>query len=303
MARIYARCVACGNTLPVIEMHKANPLDRGGKPGYVCNSCANMERNYTFANSVSKGTSKSENWTASHELELSGYTTIGKANLMHNGYAPTSDCSVELEMKSPIYNGFGGIVKYAKSIEKMLNSGDLEINYTCGDHLHIGRTDIINHLTGEVYDFNAECLDALWEFRYEILTPLNDYLSNNPGACRKVFGRALTGYADNINRAYENDRREHTNRYAFINFCTEGKNPVTGEKSPRYAKTLEFRINYFDNATQISKAVMLEKAIFSCMIVNFLDYYKAHDNIQSLKRQAIKTGEKLLRLFQKVEND
>lgn len=303
MARTHARCVVCGDIQPVAAMHKGNPLDRGGKPGYVCSICANSERNYSFANSLIKGKEKSENWTASHELELSGYTIIGKANLMHNGFAPTSDASVELEMKSPIYNGFGGIVKYAKSIEKMLNSGDLEINHTCGDHLHVGRTDIVNHLTGEVYDFNNFALDALWEYRFEILSPLNDYLTHNPDSCAYVFGRSLTYYAGNIQSAYRSERREHTNRYAFINFCTEGKNPLTGEKSPRFAKTIEFRINYFQNATQISKAIMLEKAMFSCMIVNFLDYWKAGDNNSVLKKQAVKTGEKLLRLFQKAERD
>ena len=303
MARIHARCIVCGDIHPVTAMHKANPLDRGGKPGYVCSVCANRERNYSYANSVIKGTEKSENWTASHELELSGYTIVGKSNLMHNGFEPTSDSSVELEMKSPIYNGFGGIVKYAKSIEKMLNSRDLEINHTCGDHLHIGRTGIVNHLTGEVYDFNSSALNILWEYRYEILTPLNDYLTQNPESCTKVFGRRFTYYANNIYEAYHNERREHINRYAFINFCTEGRNPVTGEKSPRFAKTIEFRINYFQNATQIGKAVMLEKAMFSCMITNFLDYWNAGDNNSVLKRQAAKTGEKLLRLFLNAERD
>lgn len=303
MARTTARCVACGNIHSVSEMFKGNPLDRGGKPGYICESCKNLVTNYSRPNNNVKGTNKSENYTCSIELEVAGYTPIGKANLLHNGFLPSSDSSVFEEMKSPIYNGFGGIVKYAKSIEKMLYSRDLEIDYTCGAHAHIGRKNIVNHLTGEVYDFNNKSLDALWAYRFEILTPLSDYLTAYPYSCDKVFGRFLTGFASDIQSAYKNDRREHTNRYAFINFCTEGKDSVTGEKSPEYAETLEFRINYFANATQFGKMLMLEKAMFSCMVVNFLDYWQAGDNNSALKRQAIKTGEKLLRLFVKAERD
>lgn len=301
MARTTARCVACGNIHPVSEMFRGNPLDRGGKPGYICESCRSFTANYTRGNNLVKGAIKSEEYTVMTELELSGFTDIGKANLMHNGFMPSHDSSVFCEMKSPIYNGFGGLVKYAKSIDKMLNSGDIEINYTCGAHVHIGRKNIVNHLTGEVYDFNNKSLDALWAYRFEILTPLNDYLAMRPYSCESVFGRSLTGFADNIHSAYGNDRRTHSNRYAFINFCTEGKNPITGEKSPEYAQTLEFRINYYQNATQFGKMLMLEKAMFSAIVVNFLDYWQSNDGPESLKKQAVKTGNKLLRLFQKAE--
>lgn len=287
MARTTARCISCGAIQPVIDMYRGNPLDRGGKPGYVCYDCRSFVANYSRANTNIKGTSKSENYTCSIELELSNYTTVGKANLMHNGFLPSSDCSVELEMKSPIYNGFGGIVKYAKSIEKMLVSRDLAIDHTCGAHIHVGRTDIVNHLTGELYDFNSDALEALWGFRYAILRPLSDYLFNNPDKCAAVFGRKLNRYAASIDEAFCNDRRSHDNRYAFINFCSSHS-------------TIEFRINFFKNATQFGKMVMLEKAMFSAIIVNFLDYWQASDNNVTLKRQAQKTGDKLLRLFIKA---
>lgn len=290
MARTNARCVSCGNIFPVSEMLKGNPLDRGGKPGYICEHCQNLVTNYSRANNNVKGINKSENYTCSIELEVSMYTPIGKANLMHNGFMPSSDCSVFEEMKSPIYNGFGGIVKYAKSIEKMLNSGDLEINRTCGAHMHIGRTDIVNHLTGHVYDFNNSALDVLWAFRYDILRPLSDYLSNNPDKCANIFGRKFNQYADSVENAFCNSLRSHDNRYCFINFCSSHN-------------TIEFRINFFRNAAQFGKMVMLEKAMFSCMVVNFLDYWDAGDDNHKLSRQAQKTGEKLLRLFQKAEND
>lgn len=309
MARTTARCVACGNIHSVSEMFKGNPLDRGGKPGYICISCANREEAYT-CKSEEKGNAKSEKWTCSEEFETNNHSFIGHANLLHNGFVPSSDSSLNgpqgIEYKSPIYQGFGGLVKYQKSIEKMMNSGDLEADNSCGHHLHIGRTEIVNHLTGEIYDLNNEALDAIWKYAESILHPLQEHLTAYPEEARLIFGRPMhPTWAATLEEAVcrgggYRERREHENRYCFINFCTEGKIPGrTYGKSPLYAKTIEFRINKFRNATQYSTAIMLEKAIVNAIIVNFLDYWQSGDNSQILAKQAVKTGNKLLSLFTK----
>lgn len=307
MARTHASCISCGVNLPVAEMISANPLDRGGKPGYICNRCNDRINSY-YCGTSEKGKAKSEKWTVSVELETANHTPAGHGNLLHNGFRASSDSSLGyngIEYKSPVYQGFGGIVKYSKSIQKMLDSGDLEIDRHCGHHAHIGRTDIENHLGGN-YDINAKTLDMLWEYRHELLIPLGNYLAENPDVSRKVFGRSLTGYADHPLSAWSNSRREHTNRYCFVNFCTEGKNPNRPDDSrkyPEYAKTIEFRLNFFKNAEQYGKLLMLEKNMVNCIIYNFLDYAVLFNENTLLRKQAQKTGLKLIRLVEKAARE
>lgn len=302
MARINASCIACGVNLPVIEMTRSNPLDRGGKPGYICPNCLERVNSY-YSTTGDKGNDKSELWTVSEELETSDHSPAGHGNLLHNGFRATHDSSLGyngVEYKSPVYHGFGGLVKYQKSIEKMLNSGDLEIDRNCGHHLHIGRVQIENHLGGHSYEINAKSLDIAWKYRRELLIPLGNYLRENPNECKRIFGRPLGNWADHPDNAWRSSRREHDNRYCYINLCTEGKDE-SGYKSPEYAKTIEFRVNRFINAKQYSNVIMLEKKMTAAIISNFWDYaYTPGVSESELRKQAVKTGNKLVSLFVKA---
>ena len=310
MARTTARCISCGTIESVGAMVRSNPLDRGGRNGYLCSACARRRTGYYTPNAGKKGKVKSEKWTISIELETSNHTATGHGNLLHNGFIPTRDSSLGpegVEYKSPIYQGFGGLVKYTKSIEKMLRSGDIEIDRTCGHHIHIGRTDIVNHLTGELYDINAEALDAAWKFRYELLSRLGDYLLAYAVDCRRVFGRSLSSnWAATPHQAYCSDRRTHDNRYCFINLCTEGYGPVpeggnlSDAKKPEYAKTIELRVSRFLSAEQYAGTIMLWKKMVQCIITNFWDFWKAGYDAAILDRQAELTGQKLVRLVKKA---
>lgn len=301
MARTHAMCIVCGVSHSVRDMIRSNPLDRGGKPGYMCERCAERIDSY-FAVTGEKGAQKSELWTVSEELETSAHTAEGHGNLLHNRFRPTSDSSLGafgVEYKSPIYQGFGGLVKYQKSIQKMVESGALEMDGKCGHHIHIGRAAIINHFGGgEMYDINAAALDIAWKYRRELLLPLGDYLRDHPAECKLIFGRALGTWAQHPEDAWNNDRRCHDNRYSYINLCTEGLNEYR-TKSPEYARTIEFRVNRFQSAEQFGRVIMLEKRMTQALIVNFWDYWKIGVNPEELRYQAAKTGNKLLQLFLK----
>lgn len=306
MARIHARCVSCGAVDLTSQMRICYPLDRGGKPGYICNDCAERELSY-FATTQSKGKEKSELWTVSEEFETSNHTDVGHGNLLANSFEPTHDSSLGgygIEYKSPVYQGFGGLVKYQKSLEKLVCTGELECDGKCGHHIHIGRTAIEGHLGGRIYDIDAKALDALWAYRYDILVPLGDYLGSNPDKCAKVFGRALGHWAKHPLDAWNSEYRCHDNRYCFINLCTEGKeNPSDRYKSPAFAKTIEFRVNRFNNAAQYGRVIMLEKKLVQLMITHFLDYWVIGISGAALKRQAQKLGVKLVAAVKKAAEE
>ena len=273
MARTYAKCTHCENRFPVVEMVKYFDSSRGGRVAYQCADCANRTHSHYTTNTEYKGKVKSEPWTVSVELETADSTAKGRAELMRNRFTPTLDVTVDCEYKSPVYNGFGGPVKYAKSIEKMVNSGDLVIDSSCGTHCHIGYGDVIT----------AHYLEYCFCYREYILTPAENTMDEVPEKVNRLFGRGF-------NRSWARRNRETDDRYTWVNFESS-----TGA-------TIEFRINFFREAKQFAAMVMLEKRLVAILLKHFspevVCYYSTTD--EERRNMAIKTGRYFERAIRKA---
>lgn len=288
MARMYVSCVSCGVTDNKNNMLRLEVLNRGNRSGFICERCANYEANYSDKNRNTSGSEKSELWTCATEFETSGATERGQAHLMSWKFLPSHDCSVWREYKSPIFNGFGSLVHLCKSLDNLLRDGDISIDEDCGTHLHIGKKEIVNHITGEIYHLNAEALDMLFKYRSELLTPLCDYLTNHPRETEEIFGRRVNHWCAHVREIEQYSyREEHSARYCAINFCSSTD------------CTIEYRLNFFRSGKQYARLIMLEKKMTEALFVNFLDYWQTGDRDEALAHQAVKAGNKLLRLMEK----
>ena len=303
------RCVCCnkylGNAAEAVRerlAYEVTAINRGGAVAYICADCTELEYPYSARNTRTEGSWKKGRWTASIELETMGANCTGQAELLSHGYIPTSDCTVWREYKSPIYRGFGGLVKYTKSVQAMLDSADIRIDHHCGCHMHIGREECFNHLTGEVYQIDSTVLDGLWRYRDELLGPLGEYLDYHPDQCAAVFGRELSSdWADTIRRAtyrgriyaggvqeWEPMEREHSARYGFCNLATSSD------------CTIEWRILYFADAGQYGKAIMLCKALTELLLWAY-DYIASPQYTEEEKRnKARQAGQKMVKKFREA---
>lgn len=304
MSRNWCECVACGTRFENLEAAKASgrvievtAINRGGRVAYICDECAEKEYGYDARNNLMVGEWKAGHWTASWELEVMGASYTAQAELLSHGYLPTSDCTVWREYKSPIYRGLGGLVKYSKSVQQLLDRNDLRIDHHCGAHLHLGVGEWEDHLTGGVYALDGRTLERLWAYRDELLGPLGEWLDGHPTECEAVFGRALSpDWADTIERAtychnydgtVEAMERCHAARYGYCNLASSSD------------CTIEWRVLYFNSAEQYGRAVMLCKTL-TALLLRFNDYarspYYSDDEIQ---RKALRTGYKMLEAFLK----
>lgn len=272
MARTHAHCTYCNREYPVIEMTYYPAGVRGRRAAYQCRRCASFVESHYSSNNETVGKVKSEPWTMSVELETSYSTSTGRAELMSNRFLPTYDCTVDIEYLSPIYNGFGGFVKYAKTIERLCNEGDLLIDYRCGTHCHIGYGS----------EITQEYLDLLFRYRGLILRGAENYMSAHVEEMTAFFGRPFS-------RDWANRSDRTNDRYQWVNFLAS-----TG-------KTIEFRLNFFQNAAQYSRLIMTEKKMVATMMKHFPKALLAAD-VTAAERAAAaeKTGRYIERIIRKA---
>lgn len=241
------------NTMPKCSCKSCNALGvyklpvrkRGGGNAFLCEFHWNYNDPYSADNLVWIGENKAHGDTASIELETSRTTKNARLELCVNSFRPTHDCTVDTEYKSPCYNGFNALKAYLSSIQDMIDSNDLEINQTCGTHLHLGNRYHINHKN----------MEAIRRFYHSLFVPLSDAMKNDSAKTARIFGRDFGEWAkpiyDGINPV------EHTN---FIN--------------TQHDETLEFRICKFVTAEQYSAAVDLCRE-FLHIIIRFLEKYES----------------------------
>ena len=123
MARI-AKCMCkdCNN----IGTVRVPIAKRGNRYGYLCQWHADHLEGYSVENGFRSGERKNHGFTFSCELETSRATTKARGELVDFGFKATSDCTVDAEYQSPIYEGLNAISKQCVSIEKMLASGMID---------------------------------------------------------------------------------------------------------------------------------------------------------------------------------
>lgn len=270
------RC-ACKNCLNMGTV-KTTAARRGERAVYMCDFHANRLLGYSTENDFRHGTEKVNPFTYGVELETSFSTEKARAEILLDGYLPTSDCTVNVEYKSPIYQGMNALTKHAVTFGRLIDAGELKIGDECGTHTHIGHKTMIN----------AETIGYIRRFYNSLFVPLSEAMERNPEATERLFGRGFTYYASPINM--ETYATEHVN---FINV--------------QHNNTLEFRLVKFVNADQYMNAVRCCKAITEAVVNNFVEHFndepkdaRRYPTIREYRlHKAQVAAEKIVKIFKK----
>lgn len=249
-------------------------FSRGNRKAYLCPDCARRIYSYYEENNTWVGTFAKEPWTCSQELETMAPSYKARVEFEANNFIPTHDGTVDVEFKSPIYRNFKSLVHYSKTVERLMNSGDIVIDRHCGTHTHVGNGNFINYQNMERYFRNRDFYEAFFK-------PISDEMQRNPAKVRAMFGRSFGDWAEYPDWS---DPTEHTN---WINV--------------QHDNTLEFRIFRFTTAEAYSAGVMFVKNLCEVLKIRFFDTITAPGWTGSEIAQAQKVGQLLARLFREYE--
>lgn len=266
-------CPNCNN----IGIHPIPVFKRDNRNAFLCDYHYRNNEGYYTKNNTKQGVKKQHGFTYGVEFETSRSTPKARIEFTDIGYLPTHDSTVNCEYKSPIMNGLNQLAKHTVTFERLVNSNDLEVNDSCGTHLHIGGDAL-----------SAEALSYIKRFYHSLFLPLSDALNANPEATKRLFGRALNYWASPIREGC--NVTEHTN---FINM--------------QHDKTIEFRVCKFVNAKQYMHAVHFCDDTVKTVITNFVEHF--NDTPKDARRyptmtayrkhKAQTTAKKLIKLFEK----
>ena len=269
-------CKNCNN----IGTHPIEVFKRGGRLAYLCDFHYRNNEGYYTKNNTKQGVKKQHGFTYGVEFETSFSTPKARIEFTDIGYLPTHDATVNCEYKSPIMNGLNQLAKHTVTFDRLINSGDLQVNSDCGTHLHIGGDAL-----------NTEALSYIKRFYHSLFLPLSNTLEANPEATAQLFGRRLNYWASPI--AEGCNVETHTN---FINM--------------QHEKTIEFRACKFVNAKQYMNAVHFCDEVTKTVITNFVEHF--NDTPKDARRyptqkayrlhKAQTTAKKLVKLFEKYSN-
>lgn len=257
---------------------------RGGRNGYYCERCA-RERGYFFENSIRYGNRKVNGFTFSCEMETSYTNEKARGEMLDFGFIPTSDVTVDVEYKSPIYEGLNALSKQCVSLEKLVANGDVRIGSECGTHFHVGHRDHINGTT----------MRYLRRFNGSLFTPLSNAVMADPAKAERFFGRLPNGWAEPVTFAdpsgdYEGGRMKHS---AMFNL--------------QHDHTIEFRQPKFVSAEQYMAVAKFAKDCANAIIENFIKHFMDTEwdrnrypkRTDYRKHKADVTAKKLVKLYEK----
>lgn len=258
---------------------------RGGRLGYLCPRCAERERGYSEENNIRYGERKKNGFTFSMEMETSSSTVKARAELLDFGFIPTSDVTVDVEYKSPIYEGLNAVSKQCVSIDKLLASGDMRIGSECGTHFHVGHVDYINGAT----------MRYLRRFNNSLFTPLSEAIMADPEKSARFFGRRPNSWAEPVTmHDPSGDVAGHYMKHsAMFNL--------------QHDYTVEFRQAKFVGAGQYMNVAKFAKDVVNALIENFIKHFDDTDfdrrryptRTAYRKHKAQVTANKLVKLYEK----
>lgn len=275
------------NTTPKCSCVNCNNLGRFSHPvrrrgngnAYLCEAHERSLESYFTENSQRLGTQKVNGMTYSIELETMRPDKTARIELCIASFLPTSDCTVDAEFKSPIYEGANAVKAFLPSLEWLCFSGHMVIDDHCGTHFHVGHHDYINPLY----------MSYIRRFYHSLFVPLSNAMTDDRSKAAAIFGRDFGNWNTPINTSTNSE--EHTN---FINV--------------QHEYTIEFRSAFFRNAAQYSSCVDFCRKVTELVIKGFC--MKVHDmNLREnqtlaveqkaiLKKAADKTAVKLVKLFE-----
>ena len=267
-------CVECGRVTNEEMGGKrvTTPAQRNGV--WVC-SAHRGTRNlngYCDENNKRVGSGNSDNISISLELESMGISTHARAYLVSNKFIATSDSTVDIEYKSPIYTSEQPLAKIIGGIEYMdiNDSYKFKVNhYKCGLHTHFGFID-------NRYDFTylKEDYKTLFSELDKIVRSLTDEERE------VIFGRSWGEYNAPISFSCP-DRHEN-----WINI--------------QHNYSLEIRMPRFVSAVQYMKFLKTFKKMFKALDTHYISKGAEH-NVNHV-RNAEKANRKMCAIFTKAYN-
>ena len=243
-------CVGCNN----IGTVKISLDKRGNRAAYMCDYHAENNEWYgdggkNEAGAVGKKRAKMYRFGV--EFESAWTSDKVRIEFLGNGFTPTDDLSLDgdrtCEYVSPLYNGMNSIVRYVKSIDKYMKSGDIELNASCGTHFHVSLNNMVMENKENAMDYLKK-----EEIYKRVFMPLSKMLEEDPMTCAKVFGRPLN---EDYASAIREDFCDPKDRYNFVN--------VTNSNN------IEFRVFKFRNAEQYTKAMWFARDVVDSIMRNF----------------------------------
>lgn len=259
MAMAKCKCVGCNSvgTVKIKTNHNPNGI-------WLCAHHAESVDRYTteVTNFINK--KKAHNCTFGQEFETAYSSPRARAILVENGYIPTHDGTVDVEYKSSINNGLMAFAQLFKSIDKLIESGDISLDrnsrgysMSCGAHMHVGHPLVNN---GEFDNFGepygADKDYPLRNFYHTLFVPLSDIMKANPEATKALYGRNFneTSWAEPIT----------------VNTC-----PTTHENfiNLQHTHTVEFRLCKYIDADQYMMLGKMHKEMMLSLVDTFLSKY------------------------------
>lgn len=197
---------------------------------------------YCTENRIRNGKPTKDGLTVSFEVETSDLTDKGATTIICNFDAiPTSDSTVFVEIKTPIFNSLQGATKLLGTLEALMNSGDLQINNTCGTHLHVG-----------TYAGNVDFMRLLSPARNytAFFAPVALYISRNLTAEKRIeyFGRDYGTWARRV--WFDENYCRCDGTYNNMSQCHVAMFNV------QHTYSVEWRLPKFTSAEQYRRCIM-----------------------------------------------
>ena len=267
-------CVECGRVTCEAEggIRVTTPAQRNGV--WVCADHRGKKNlhGYCEENTKRVGSGNADGISISLELESMGIATHARAYLVSNDFLATSDSTVDIEYKSPIYTSEQPLAKIVGGIEYFDKSTDykFKVNHEkCGLHTHYGFIDNRYNFRGLQTDYRT-----LFGELDKIVRSLSDEERE------EIFGRTWGDYNEELNFNYPD---AHSN---WINI--------------QHSYTLEIRMPRFNNAVQYMKFLKTFKKMFKALDTHYIS--KGAQNNYNHVRNAQKASRKMCAIFTKAYN-
>ena len=224
---------------------------------------------YSTENNYLSGKPTKDGITTSFELELSHCSRHAAIELVVNhDILLTSDSTVAVECKPPIFQSLQACTKMLGKIEALKKSGDIEIDDSCGTHIHTGTIE------GDI-DFswlfgasqNVKNYIAFFE-------PLALHVSRDYSDNERIekFGRDFGIWAK---RVYFGDNYCKVNGRMFENGYYGMNNCHVAAFNVQHSYSVEFRLPKYITGTQYRKIICAMQAV---VIELKTAYYSCNEN-------------------------
>ena len=218
-------------------------------------------------------------------------TQRGAIELCVNGHRITSDCTVFAELKSPIYQSLSAPVAYGETLDRLLASGDIAIDSSCGMHFHVGRKEdrqaIDRHKPVRWLPINDDTMDIIRRNYETLFAPLYQYWYDNEQESTEVFGRTWGRWADTFGM-----------QYGRISGTIDGALEHRLAINVQHDCTIEFRRCFYKNAAQYRRAMYGCSAVVERLTECLTGYAEAERHgVNAIRLWAHRTGKSLVKAW------